>query len=61
MTEVAQATASGAAGNASAAGQNSLVFRGSQRNLVIPLALLLAGIMAFAMGMTRTYYGAATA
>ncbi|MEZ4657574.1 MAG: hypothetical protein R2911_08385 [Caldilineaceae bacterium] len=61
MTDVAQTAAGGAVGNAQQETTNKLIFRGSQRNLVIPLTLLLAGLTAFAMGMTRTFYGGATA
>ena len=61
MTEVAQAAVSGATDEVGKASTDKLIFRGSQRNLVIPITLLLAGLMAFAMGMTRTYYGGATA
>ncbi|MEZ4708860.1 MAG: hypothetical protein R3A44_16750 [Caldilineaceae bacterium] len=61
MTDVAQAAHGGTVENAQHEAPNKLIFRGSQRNLVIPLTLLLAGLMAFTMGMTRTYYGGATA
>jgi hypothetical protein len=36
------------------------VFQGSQRNVVVATALLLAGLVAFSMGMTTTFFAEAT-
>ena len=61
MTDVAQSAVGPATGNIQEANSKQQIFRGSQRNLVIPLTLFLSGLTAFAMGMTHTFFGGAIA
>lgn len=59
MAEVAQTTISEAAGSENT--DNAIVFTGTQRNLAVGVALLVAGAMAFTMGMTDVFFANAVA
>jgi len=43
------------------AASEPVIFRGSQRNVVVATGLLLAALMAFSMGLTTTFFAEATA